>query len=188
MGTLELFRRYVIHSLLEEDGAETGIEGTNTLILQDLAETANETICVCRLGDKSDTGSLERAQGNIGEELGQTGRGEVNTGPVVGSILNTNEVDRLLLEELVTAELQGALQEVSGECRAKTGQESTGTLVGDDLAEPADHTIVIRDGVELNSRLDAVVGMVLVMLLTPCTSVGNQSHADTVVTSTAVWK
>lgn len=56
--------------LLEEDRTETSVESTNTLVLQDLGETADKTAGVCRVRDETDTGSLERAEGNVGEELG----------------------------------------------------------------------------------------------------------------------
>ena len=175
---VELLGRRAVDLLLEQDGTEAGIEGTDTLGLQHLAEAADETVRVRGLGDKADTGSLERAKTDVGEELGSTGRGEVDTGPVVGGILNAEEVDGLLLEELVSTELQGALQEVTGEGRAKTGQESTGTLVGNDLAETTDHTTVVGDGVELDSRLDAVANMLSVARDSIS---GGEMHAKAVV-------
>lgn len=141
--------------LLEQHGAETGIEGTNTLLAQHLAEAADQTAGVGGLRDETDTGGLEGAEGNIGEELGAGGRGQVDAGTVLAGGLQADQVDALLLEELVTAKLQGTLQEVTGKGRAGTGEQSTGTLVLDDLAEATDQTAVVGGRVELDSRLDA---------------------------------
>lgn len=147
--------RIEINVLLEEDGAETRVESTNTLGLEDLAETANQTVGKARRRDKADTGSLERAESNRGEELGAGGRDGVDSGTVLAGSLKTEEVDRLLLEELITTELEGSLDEVTSEGWAEAGQESSSTLVCNDLAEAANHTTVVGRRVELDTGLDA---------------------------------
>lgn len=152
--------------LLEEDRSESGVESTDTLSLEHLGETTNQAIGIGGFGDETDTGGLERAEGDVGEELGGTGRGEVDTGSVVGGSLVAEEVDRLLLEELVSTELERTLEEVTGEGRADTGQESTSALGLDDLAETTDHAIVVGRGVELDAGLDAVFISALVTIET----------------------
>ena len=91
--------------LLEEDRAETGVESTNTLSLQDLAESANETICEGRFGNETDTGSLKRAKSDIRKELAEGGRDKVDSSSVVGGSLVAEHVDALLLEEFVSRDL-----------------------------------------------------------------------------------
>lgn len=142
--------------LLEEKGTETTVEGAEALLLSDLGEATNEAIGEGRLGNETDTGGLERAEGEISEELGGGGGGEVDGGAVVGSGLVAEEANGLLLEELVTTELQGTLEEVTGEGRAGTGEESASALVLDDLLEAADEAAVVGLGVELDAGLDAV--------------------------------
>lgn len=142
--------------LLEQDGAETSVESTKTLLLEYLAEAAQQTAGVGGLSDETDTGGLERAEGNVGEELGGGGGGQVDTSAVVGGILVAEHVDALLLEELVSTKLEGTLQEVTSSGRAKAGQQSASTLVLDDLLEATNHTAVVCDGVELDTGLDAV--------------------------------
>lgn len=142
--------------LFEQDGAETSVEGADTLRLQHLAETADQAAGVGGLGDETDTGSLKRAEGDVGEELGGGGGGQVDTSAVVGGVLVADQVDGLLLEELVTTELEGTLQEVTSSGGAETGQQSAGTLILDDLLEAANEAAVVGDGVELNTGLDAV--------------------------------
>ena len=145
--------------LLEQDGTEAGVEGADTLLLEHLAETADEAAGIGGLRDETDTGGLERAEGNVGEELGGGGRGEVDTGAVLRGVVVAEEVDRLLLEELVTTELERALEEVAGEGRADTREQGAGTLGLDDLLEAAEQAVVVGDGVELDARLDAVGGL-----------------------------
>jgi len=142
--------------LLEQDGTEARVESTETLSPCDLGETTDQTVSKCWLGDESDTGSLERTEGNIGEELGGSSGSKVDGGSVVRSGLVAKVVDALLLEELVTSELESPLQEVTGEGWANTSQESTGTLILDDLTEATDETSVVCNRVELDSGLDDI--------------------------------
>ena len=145
-----------VWDLLEENGTETSVEGTGTLLSEDTEETTGETIGERRLGDKTDTGSLKRAEGNVGEELGEGGGSEVDGCAVLRGILVADDADGLLLEELVTTELEGALEEVTGEGWAGTGEERAGAFLCDDLAESADHATVVGCWVELDAGLDAV--------------------------------
>lgn len=143
--------------LLEENGSETGVEGTDTLVLEHLGEATNETVGVGGLGDETDTGGLERAEGNVGEELGGSRGSQVDGSSVVGGSLLAKSVDELGLEELVTTELEGTLQEVTGKGRAGTSQESASALILDDLTETTDKTTVVGNRVELDTGLDAVL-------------------------------
>lgn len=151
------------NSLLEQNGTETGVESTDTLVLEDLAGTVEETLGVGRLSDKTDTGGLEGAEGNVSEELGQTGRGEVDGGAVLGGSLVAKVVDGLLLEVFVSTELEGTLEEVTSSGRAETSEESASTLALDDLAEATDHATVVGGGVKLDTGLDAGIGLVAVI-------------------------
>lgn len=144
-----------VRDLLEQDGTETAVESTETFRLRDLAETRDETGGEGRLGHETDTGGFEGAEGNVGEEFSGSGGGEVDGGSVVGGGFVTELVDTLLLEELVSTKLESTLQEVTSEGRADTGQQSACALVGNDFSETSDHAIVVRDGVELDSGLDA---------------------------------
>lgn len=141
--------------LLEQDRAETSIESTDTLILQHLAKSTNETIRICGLRDETDTGSLKGAERDISEELSDTGRCQVNGCTVVGSSLISEERDGLLLEQLVTSELERALEKVTSSSWAKTSQKSSSTLVLNDLSESPNETLVVCNGIELYSCLDA---------------------------------
>lgn len=144
-----------VRDLLEQDGTEAAVEGAHTLGSQNFAEARHETGREGGFRDQSDTGGLEGAEGNIGEEFGGGGGGEVDGGSVVLCSVVAEEIDGLLLEELVTAELEGALEEVPGKGRANTGQKSTRTFICNDFPEATDHASVVCDGVELDSGLDA---------------------------------
>lgn len=67
----------------------------------------------------------------------------------------------MLLEELVSAELECALQEVAGECWACAGQEGAGAFICDDLAEAADEAAVVGYWVELDAGFDAGRGLAI---------------------------
>jgi len=72
-----------VGNLLEQDGSESGVEGTDTLVLEDLSESTDESGGELGLGDETDTGGLERAESDVGEELGKRGRGEVDGSAVL---------------------------------------------------------------------------------------------------------
>jgi hypothetical protein len=143
------------HLLLEQDGAETRVEGTNTLGLEDLAETTDQTVGELGVGDETDTGGLERAESDVSDELSAGSGTEVDGGAVVGGSLVAESVDGLLLEELVTTELEGTLEEVTSGGGTETSPDGAGALVGDDLAEATDEAGVVGDGVKLDAGLDA---------------------------------
>lgn len=149
----------MVNVLLEQDRTETGVEGTDTLVLQHLAETSNKTIGVCWLGNETDTGGLKRAKGDISEELSGTCRCEVDSCAVVGGSLVSEEVDGLLLEQLISSKLECALEKVTSSSWTETSQQSTGTLLSNNLSETSDQTLVVCDRVELYSGLDAVRGI-----------------------------
>lgn len=159
------FPNLLYYVLLEQDGTEARVHGSETLVLQDLGEATDETVGEGGLGDETDTGSLERAEGDVGEELSSGSRGEVHGSAVVGGSLVSELVDALLLEELVSTELEGALKEVSGEGRTETGQERAGTLIGNDLPEATDEALVVGNGIELYPGLDAMKSLALHMSL-----------------------
>ena len=143
--------------LLEQKGTKTTVEGGEALLLEDATEARDKAGSEGGLGDQTNTGGLKGAEGEISEELVAGGGGEVDGGAVVGSGLVAEEANGLLLEELVTTELQGTLEEVTSEGRAGTSEESASALVLDDLLEAADEAAVVGLGVELDAGLDAVM-------------------------------
>jgi hypothetical protein len=142
--------------LLEQDGAETSVEGTNTLVFQHLAEATDKTVGIGRLRDETDSSSLKRAEGDVCEEFGKGGRSQVDSCAVIGGGLISKEVDGLLLEQLISSKLESTLQEVSRSSRAKSSQKCSSAFICDDLSDAAEKTSVVRDGIELDSCLDAV--------------------------------
>lgn len=171
--------------LLEENRAEARVESAHALGLKDLAKATNQTVSETRRGDKADTRSLEGAQSNRREELG-TGSGHgVDGRTVLPGLLDAEEVDRLLLEELVSAELEGALDEVAREGRPEAGQEGAGALVLDDLPEAADHAPVVRGRVKLDLGLDALGGCQW-MNLVKAEADGGQTNTSTGVNAPCV--
>lgn len=130
-----------VGDLLEENGTETSVEGTNTLLAEDTEETTDKTVSESGLRDETDTGSLEGAEDNVGEELGNTRRSEVDGLTVLGSLLDAKVVNGGLLPELVTTELEGTLERVADNGGAETSEESTSALLGDDLTEGVDHAL-----------------------------------------------
>lgn len=154
--------------LLEQDGAETSVESTDPLVLQHLAEATDETVGICGLRHETDTSGLKWAKGDISEELSKSCGSQVDGCPVVGGGLIAKEADRLLLEQFITSKLECALEEVSSSCWAETRQESTCTLICDDLSEATYETSVVRNGIELDSCLYAAMKSIVSQKSSSC--------------------
>lgn len=147
-----------IRNLLEEDRAETGVEGSGTFLPQNPKETTGKTVGERWLRDKPDSSGLKGTESNVGEELGD-GRGtKVDGLSVLTGLVDTNEVNGLLLPKLVTTELEGTLDGVTDGGGAETSEKSTGTLLGNDLSERGNHTPVVNLWFELDSGLDDING------------------------------
>lgn len=149
---------HVVRDLLEQDGTETGVESTETLLAGDAEESGGETVGESGLRNETDTGSLEGTKGDIGEELGNGGSTKVDSHAVVDGGLVVHLRNENLLEEFVTTELESTLKEVTEDSGAETGKEGTGTFLGNDLTETADHTLVVDGGLKLDTGLDDIDG------------------------------
>ena len=96
-----------VGNLLHENGAETRVKTLDqTLLGKKLASAGDEAVGEGRLGHEADTGGLEGAQEDIGDELSHGGRGQVDGGLVVPGLLVTKVLGELHLEELDTTELE----------------------------------------------------------------------------------
>lgn len=117
-----------VGDLLEQDGSETGVEAGDSLLLEDSGESSSESVGERRLGHESDSDGLERAEGNVGEELGDGGGSEVDGLSVLSGSLDTVVVDGGLLPELVTSELERSLDRVSDlkNSKGKASREANG--------------------------------------------------------------
>jgi hypothetical protein len=85
----------------------TGVEALDRALLLDEAhEAADKAGGEGRVGDAADTGGLERAEEDVGDELGAGGGSEVDDRLVVPRTALTEDVGGLDLEELDTSELE----------------------------------------------------------------------------------
>jgi len=145
-----------VHLLLEQNRPKARVERAKPLLTVDLPEPTDQAARELRIAHQPDPRRLQRTQRNVGKEFGH-GRGrEVDGSTVVRRALVAEHGDSLLLEELIAAELEGALEEVAGGGWAEARQESTGAFSSNDLADAADEAAVVGYGVELDAGFDAV--------------------------------
>ena len=93
----------------------------------ELRETSTETLGEGRVGDGADADGFERAEEEVGNELGHGGGGEVDGSFVLPSGPFADGFGDVDLEEFDTSEFEPALDEVSGEGGAHTSGEGHGT-------------------------------------------------------------
>lgn len=91
-----------VWDLLEQNGSETRVESLEAFLLGNLGESTKETIGETRCRDETDTGSFQRAQGNVGKEFSDTSGSQVDSTTVVHGIVHTNLVNEDLLPEFVS--------------------------------------------------------------------------------------
>jgi hypothetical protein len=142
--------------LLKQNGSKASIECSDTLVLQHLTESANKAAGVSGLGDETDTGGLERAKSDISEEFGKSRGSQVNSRAVIRGSFISKEVDRLLLEQFISSELECALKKVSCSGRSEASQESSSTLLGNNLSDTAYESFVVSNGIKLDPCLNTV--------------------------------
>jgi len=142
-GALDGELGHGVGDLLAEDGDEAGVEAANALGLEHLDEAIGEAVAELGIGHGADADGLEGAEEEIGDELGTGGGSEVDGGLVVPGGLLAHLLDGLDLEELDTAELEPALDEVTSGGGAEASGQGHGALFGNDLAESADKTGVV---------------------------------------------
>ena len=141
--------------LLKQNRPKARVKSPNPFLPRNLPEPADQTARKRRLRHQPYPRRLERAQRDVGEELGRRGRGEVDGGAVVARGLVAEIVDELLLEQFVAAELERALQEVSRGRGAEARGQRADAFVLDHLAETADHAAVVDGRFELDAGFDA---------------------------------
>mmetsp|Transcript_18283 Transcript_18283/g.56712 ORF Transcript_18283/g.56712 Transcript_18283/m.56712 type:complete len:378 (-) Transcript_18283:16-1149(-) len=148
-----------VRDLLEQNRAEAGVEALeHAVVLDDLRDRGDEARRELRVRHEADAGGLERAQEDVGDELGARRGHEVDHGAVVPRLLVAEVRRHVDLEELNTAELEPALDEVADGGRAEARGEAGHALLGDDGAEARDHTLVVLLRLELDAGLDDVDG------------------------------
>ena len=90
-----------------------------------------------------DLGHLERAQGDVGEELGGGGTSEPDGTLVLGGVLLTSEVAVGILEHFVETVLEHSLEGVADESGAEAFPETAATFLGGESPETRDETLVL---------------------------------------------
>jgi hypothetical protein len=93
-----------VRNLLEQDGTETGVETGDTFLSGDSGETTGQAVGEGWLRNQSDSSGFQGAQGDVGEEFGDTGGTEVDGLSVLSGRVDTDGVNGDLLPELVTGQ------------------------------------------------------------------------------------
>lgn len=96
-----------------------------------------------RLGLDPDLNGLEGAEGDVGDDLGGGGAGEEDEGLVLGGVLGSGEIGVVLLEELVEAELAGALGAVAEQGRDPASEEALDALLPKQQSEAGADALVL---------------------------------------------
>jgi hypothetical protein len=147
---------HCVGDLLEEDGAETGVESEETIGGNVLGHASTETLGEGRVGDGADADSFEGAQEDVGDELGAGSGDKIDTVAVVPGFAFTNSLRDVDLEEFNPTEFEPALDEVASSGSAEARGQGPGAFGRDDLTETSNHTLVVSDRVELDASLDDV--------------------------------
>lgn len=147
-----------VGNLLEEDGDESRVESVDETVLgHDSLGTSTHTVGEVGLRDKSDSAGFVGAKEDISDALSHGGRGKVDLVSVFpGGFISVLGAEHGL-EVLDSTELEPSLDEVSLHGGSETSEESTGTLVGNDVSTAGKETGVGL-GVKLDSGLDDIDG------------------------------
>lgn len=147
-----------VRDLLAEDGDESRVESVDETVLgHDSLGALTHAVGEIGLRDKSDSAGFVGAEEDIGDALSHGGGGKVDAGSVFPGSLVSHGLDESGLEELDSSELEPSLDEVSLHGGSESGEEGTGTFVGDDVSSSGEEASVGL-GVKLDSGLDDING------------------------------
>jgi len=156
--TLDLELSHGVRNLLEEDGDESRVESVNQSVLShDSLGASTHTVSEIGLRDESDSAGFVGAEEDISDALSHGGRSKVDGVSVSPGLLISHGVNETGLEVLDSTELEPSLDEVSLHGGSETSEESTGSLVGNDVSTAGKETGVGL-GVKLDSGLDDIDG------------------------------
>jgi len=122
-----------VRNLASPERGEALEKASVAILLHKTGKAVGEANAVGGSGLNSNLDSLHWGEGNVGNKLGAGGAGEEEEGPVSVSCVGAGQISELLLEELVEAELAGALGSV-----AKHG--------GEPSTDEAGHALLPEDG------------------------------------------
>ena len=133
----------------ERTEGEAGLDAAGTHLSESRAEGDGEG--AGGRGLDLDLGHLERAERDIGEELGGRRAGEPDGTLVLGGGLLTGQVHVHVLEVLVETVLEETLERVADEGGAETFPETLTALLSNDGAETGRQALVLG-GVDLGRK------------------------------------
>jgi len=147
-----------VGDLLAEDGDESRVESVDETVLgHDSLGALTHAVGEIGLRDESDSAGFVGAEEDISDALSHGGGGKVDAGSVSPGSLVSHGLDESGLEELDSSELEPSLDEVSLHGGSESGEEGTGTFVGDDVSSSGEEASVGL-GVKLDSGLDDING------------------------------
>ncbi|KAH3659904.1 hypothetical protein OGATHE_005949 [Ogataea polymorpha] len=123
----------VVRNLLEQNWSETVVERANTLFSQNSGETANQTVGEGWLRNKSNSGSLQWTQSNVGKELSNGSGTDVDRVFVLDGVLSAGTLvgNNLLERTNHTGVVDGRLKLDSGLDNVDRGHRSVGNTAAD---------------------------------------------------------
>jgi len=146
--------RHGVGHLLEKDGAKARVEALkNAVLFNNLGECIEQSRGKLGVGHQADAGGFQGAEEDISDELSHGRSAQIDGSSVLPSLLLSNTLSDVDLEELNTTKLEPSLNKITHGSRSEAGGQSGSSLFCDDLAESADHTLVVLDGVQLHSCL-----------------------------------
>ena len=155
-GSLNSEFGHGVGDLLEKDGAKTSVKSTNSILGKHFTEAVSQSAAEVRVRDGANSDSLKRAEEDVSDGLSSGSGSKVNRGLHLPSLLLSETPGGIDLEKLDSAKLEETLDEVSPAGGAKASEESSGSLLTDDLLESTDQALVVLGRVKLDTSLDHI--------------------------------
>mmetsp|Transcript_20319 Transcript_20319/g.51311 ORF Transcript_20319/g.51311 Transcript_20319/m.51311 type:complete len:241 (-) Transcript_20319:167-889(-) len=157
-GSLDGELRHGVGHLLEEHWYESRVPAGDSLHGVQFFHGRNRSLGEARVGDLPNARGLERAQEDIGDRLSTGGSTEVDLVAVLKTFFVSQVFCGVDLEELESAELEPALDEVADRRGPQSRGQGSHALRRDHLPHAPDQTAVVGDGVQLDARFHHVHG------------------------------
>jgi len=142
-GSLYDELRARVRNLFGKDGQESGVKASDAFGLGHFREAVSQTGRPGRIRNGADADGFQWTKEEVGDKLGTCRGTDVNASLMFPRLFVAEVLDGLDFEELDSAELEPALDEITHRRRPQAGSQGHRSFIGDNLLETADKPAVV---------------------------------------------
>ena len=132
-----------VRDLLGQNGEESSVESTKSFGSPHFAKAVSQSSTPGGVRDGANTNSFQWAEEAVSDKLSSGSGPNVNARLVFPGLLFAKVLDGIDLEVFDSSKLEPSLDKVPSSSGSETGGQGHGSLLGNDLSETSDQTLVV---------------------------------------------